>query len=139
MESGVTFARMDLEHDERFQRLRAELGVSAFGLNLLLLRPGQRSRIHRHMHQEEVYVVLQGTLTLYVEGEPHELVHGELARVAPEGATPARQPASERPGDPRGRRLGRPRGPRRARLHLLGGDRRRPSAPGVPLPQDLLV
>ena len=84
MESGVTFARMDLEHDERFQRLRAELGVSAFGLNMLLLRPGQRGRIHRHQHQEEVYVVLQGTLTLYVEGEPHELVHGELARVAPE-------------------------------------------------------
>jgi uncharacterized cupin superfamily protein len=84
MQSGVTFARMDLEHDERFQRLRAELGVSAFGLNLLLLRPGQRGRIHRHVHQEEVYVVLQGTLTLYVEGEAHELVHGELARVAPE-------------------------------------------------------
>jgi uncharacterized cupin superfamily protein len=84
MENGVTFARMDLEHDERFQRLRAALGVSAFGLNMILLRPGQRGRIHRHLHQEEVYVVLQGTLTLYVEGEPHELVHGELARVAPD-------------------------------------------------------
>jgi uncharacterized cupin superfamily protein len=82
MEHGVSFARMDLEHDERFQRLRAETGVSAFGINLILLRPGQRGRIHRHLHQEEVYVVLQGTLTLYVEGEPHELVHGQLARVA---------------------------------------------------------
>jgi uncharacterized cupin superfamily protein len=84
MEDGVSFGQLDLHHDERFQRLRAELGVSAFGLNLLLLRSGQRSRIHRHLHQEEVYVVLQGTLTLVVEGQEHELTHGQLARVAPD-------------------------------------------------------
>ncbi len=84
MENGVSFATLDLEHDERFQRLRAELGVSAFGINLLLLRPGQRGRIHRHLHQEEVYAVLQGTLTLVVEGEEHELTRGRLARVAPD-------------------------------------------------------
>ena len=84
MENGVSFADLDLDHDERFQRLRADLGVSAFGLNLMLLRPGQRSRIHRHEHQEEVYVVLQGTLSLFVEGERHELGRGRAARVAPE-------------------------------------------------------
>jgi mannose-6-phosphate isomerase-like protein (cupin superfamily) len=84
MEPGVTFASLDLEHDERFQRLRAQLGVSAFGLNFLLLRPGQRGRIHRHLRQEEVYVVLQGTLTLVIEGNEHELGRGELARVAPD-------------------------------------------------------
>ena len=84
MDDGVSFATLDLEHDERFQRLRAELGVSAFGINLLLLRPGQRGRIHRHLHQEEVYAVLQGTLTLVIEGEEHELTRGRLARVAPE-------------------------------------------------------
>ena len=84
MEPGVAYTKLDPDGEDRFQRLRQELGVSTFGLNLLRLRPGERSRIHRHLHQEEVYVVLQGTLTLYVEGEPHELVHGELARVAPE-------------------------------------------------------
>jgi uncharacterized cupin superfamily protein len=83
MEDGVSFAALDFEHGERFQRLRAELGVSAFGLNLIILRPGQRSRIHRHLHQEEVYVVLRGALTLLVEGEEHELPEGRLARVAP--------------------------------------------------------
>jgi uncharacterized cupin superfamily protein len=83
MEEGVSFASIDLEHDERFQRLRRELGVSAFGLNLIILRPGQRGRIHRHLHQEEVYAVLQGTLTLVVEGTEHELHKGQLARVAP--------------------------------------------------------
>jgi uncharacterized cupin superfamily protein len=84
MAEGVSFASLDLAHDERFLRLRAELGVSAFGLNLILLRPGQRGRIHRHLHQEEVYAVLQGTLTLIVEGEEHELGKGGVARVAPE-------------------------------------------------------
>ena len=82
MENGVSFTQLDLDHDERFQRLRADLGVSSFGLNLILLRPRQRGRIHRHLHQEEVYVVLQGTLTLIVEGTEHELGKGDLARVA---------------------------------------------------------
>jgi uncharacterized cupin superfamily protein len=84
MEPGVSFASLDLEHDEGFQRLRAQLGVSAFGLNFVLLRPGQRGRIHRHLRQEEVYVVLQGTLTLVIEGTEHELGRSACARVAPD-------------------------------------------------------
>jgi uncharacterized cupin superfamily protein len=84
MENGVTFGELDLHHDERFQKLRAQLGVTAFGLNMLLLRPGQRGRIHRHLHQEEVYVVLQGTLTLIVERTEHDLPRGHLARGAPD-------------------------------------------------------
>ena len=39
MESGVAFAKLDLDGDDRFQRLRAELGVTSFGLNLMRLRP----------------------------------------------------------------------------------------------------
>jgi uncharacterized cupin superfamily protein len=84
MESGVAFTKVDPEGEDRFQRLRAELGVTSFGLNLLRLRPGQQGRIHRHEHQEEVYVVLEGTLTLVIEGEPRELQRGEIARVAPD-------------------------------------------------------
>jgi uncharacterized cupin superfamily protein len=83
MEDGVAFAQIDLDSGERFQRLRAELGVSTFGLNLILLAPGQAGRIHRHEHQEEVYLVLDGELSLYVEGEEHVLGQGALARVAP--------------------------------------------------------
>ena len=83
MQDGVAVTTLDLQRDERFQMLRRELGVSAFGLNLLRLRPGQRGRIHRHERQEEVYLVLQGTLTLGVEGEERELPRGSLARVAP--------------------------------------------------------
>ena len=83
MQHGVSVATLDLDGDERFQSLRRELGVSTFGLNLIRLRPGQRGRIHRHARQEEVYVVLEGTLTLGVEGEERELPRGSAVRVAP--------------------------------------------------------
>src|SRR3954447_20751036 len=83
METGVSFAALAPDHEERFLPLRRMLGVTSFGLNQILLRPGQRGRIHRHTRQEEVYIVLAGTLTLGIEGEERELGRGELARVAP--------------------------------------------------------
>jgi uncharacterized cupin superfamily protein len=83
MEDGIAFAKLDSESPERFVALRRELGVSTFGLNQMLLRPGQRGRIHRHASQEEVYLVLEGTLTLIVEGTEHTLGRGDLVRVAP--------------------------------------------------------
>ncbi len=84
MNSGVSFAALDPGTEERFTSLRRALGVTSFGINQVLLRPGQRGRIHRHSAQEEVYLVLAGTLTLWVEGEPRQLAQGELARVGPE-------------------------------------------------------
>jgi mannose-6-phosphate isomerase-like protein (cupin superfamily) len=83
MDDGVAYTRLDLDAPERFVALRRELGVSTFGMNLIVLRPGQQGRIHRHERQEEVYLVLEGTLTLAVEGEERALGPGELARVAP--------------------------------------------------------
>jgi len=85
MEDGISSARLDLDTGERFQRLRADLGVTSFGLNLIVLQPGQRGRVHRHEHQEEVYVVLEGTLTLALDdGEERTFETGELVRVAPD-------------------------------------------------------
>ncbi len=83
MEDGVARTRLDHDDPERFVPLRRALGVTSFGLNQLLLRPGQRGRIHRHERQEEVYVVLAGRLTVEIEGEPHDLETGEVMRVAP--------------------------------------------------------
>jgi uncharacterized cupin superfamily protein len=76
--------RTGIDHDagERFVSLRRALGVESFGINQLILQPGQRGRIHRHASQEEVYLVLRGTLTLVVEGEDElELGEGDLVRV----------------------------------------------------------
>jgi uncharacterized cupin superfamily protein len=83
MEDGYAFTTLDLGSPERFVSLRRALGVSTFGINLMLLQPRQQGRIHRHEHQEEVYLVLEGTLTLEIEGEPHDLAAGALARLAP--------------------------------------------------------
>jgi uncharacterized cupin superfamily protein len=78
----ISFTTIDRASGERFQRLRAPLGVTSFGINLLTLEPGQRGRIHAHERQEEVYVVLEGTLTLAVEGgEEHELGPDTVTRV----------------------------------------------------------
>jgi uncharacterized cupin superfamily protein len=85
MESGASFATLDLEAGERFVALRRQLGVESFGLNLMLLEPGQRGRVHRHQRQEEVYIVLEGTLTLELDGgEVHTLQPHDAARVGPE-------------------------------------------------------
>jgi uncharacterized cupin superfamily protein len=83
MEPGIARSRLDFDAAERFVPLRRQLGVTAFGLNQIVLQPGQRGRIHRHETQEEVYLVLDGTLTLLVEGEEQTLEYGDLVRVAP--------------------------------------------------------
>jgi mannose-6-phosphate isomerase-like protein (cupin superfamily) len=84
MEDGTTQIRLDLTATEQFIPLRRQLGVTSFGLNQIVLQPGQRLRIHRHERQEEVYLVLEGNLTLMLEGQESELGDGDLVRVAPE-------------------------------------------------------
>ena len=83
MEEGIARTRLDPDAGERFVPLRRQLGVTTFGMNQIVLEPRQRGRIHRHREQQEVYLVLEGTLTVVIEGEEHVLQAGELARVAP--------------------------------------------------------
>ena len=79
----MNVARLDRSGGARFQTLRRELGVSSFGINLIVLAPGERGRIHSHERQEEVYLVLEGELTLLVEREPTVLGPDSAVRVAP--------------------------------------------------------
>src|ERR1700736_5310376 len=83
VEPDIAFAALERDGGERFQPLRRELGVSSFGMNLIVLEPRQRGRIHAHEHQEEVYLVLDGELTLLVEGVAHVLGPDRLVRVGP--------------------------------------------------------
>jgi quercetin dioxygenase-like cupin family protein len=138
MPDGVTTARLDQPPEQRFARLRAPLGVSSFGINVLTFEPGQRNRIHRHKHQEEVYVVLEGTLTLMVEGEPLEYTIGDVVRVAPDVR---RQLVNRGPGGLRllalGAIVGQEHEPRDAEA-FNAWDETEPGTPQtVPLPDDL--
>ena len=81
MPEGVTTARLDQPPEQRFARLRAPLGVNSFGINVLTFEPGQRSRIHRHKQQEEVYVVLSGSGRLKLDDEIVDVKALDVVRV----------------------------------------------------------
>lgn len=82
-ERDIAFTALDRDRSERFQTLRRELGVSSFGMNLIVLRSGERGRVHAHERQEEVYLVLEGSLTLVLDGVEHVLGPDRLVRVGP--------------------------------------------------------
>jgi uncharacterized cupin superfamily protein len=84
MQHGVSFTSLATDAKERFHSLRDLLGIKAFGMNQIFLNPGARGRIHKHRLQEEVYLVLEGTLSLAIEEQERDLHVGELARVAPD-------------------------------------------------------
>lgn len=68
------------------RRVRAGLGVTAFGMQVIELPPNfEHYPEHTHLHdeQEEVYTVLQGDATLHVGDEEHVMEPGVFARVAP--------------------------------------------------------
>jgi mannose-6-phosphate isomerase-like protein (cupin superfamily) len=83
MPSDVNVTTIEWDAGERFVPLRRALGVTSFGLNEITLQPRQRGRIHRHREQEEVYLVLRGSLTVALEDEELELAEGQLIRVPP--------------------------------------------------------
>jgi len=65
--------------------LSERIGFAHARANIWRYEPGARGRRHRHPVQEESFVVLAGTLTMYL-GEPPERVEvpaGGLIRVSP--------------------------------------------------------
>ena len=67
-----------------FRKIRRELGVTAFGMNALVLPAGYGSGKHFHDEQEETYFVHQGQIEFEFgegEGEKQVLGPGGLARV----------------------------------------------------------
>jgi mannose-6-phosphate isomerase-like protein (cupin superfamily) len=83
VEDGTARARILPDAADRFVPLRRQLGVTSFGMNEIVLAPGERGRIHLHERQEEVFLVLGGELTIGLDGEEETLEKGELIRVAP--------------------------------------------------------
>ena len=67
-----------------FRKVRKELGVTAFGVNAVVIPPGHTSGRHLHERQEELYFVHSGTVEIrFGDGTSHTLGPGGLARVDP--------------------------------------------------------
>jgi mannose-6-phosphate isomerase-like protein (cupin superfamily) len=69
-----------------FKRARAELGVSAFGMQVIDLPPNVTAypeHDHSEDGQEEVYLVLRGSADMDVDGDRVELTPDTIVRVAP--------------------------------------------------------
>jgi mannose-6-phosphate isomerase-like protein (cupin superfamily) len=83
---GFAVASLDgLGEGYGFRKIRKGLGVSAFGVNAIVLPPGYQTGRHFHEQQEELYFVHRGTLEIaFGDGSRHVLSEGGLARVSPE-------------------------------------------------------
>jgi len=82
---GIAFATLQRDTGERFQTLRRQLGVTGFGINLMVMEPRQRGRVHAHERQEEVFLVLEGELTVALaDGTEHVVGPDGLVRIAPQ-------------------------------------------------------
>jgi quercetin dioxygenase-like cupin family protein len=65
-----------------FRKIRRELGVTAFGINAIVLPAGQATGGHYHDEQEETYFVHRGTVEFeFGDGSKHLLGPGGVARV----------------------------------------------------------
>jgi mannose-6-phosphate isomerase-like protein (cupin superfamily) len=69
-----------------FRKIRGALGVTAFGVNAIVMPAGAEGIHHFHDTQDELYFVHQGTARFEVDGEVRELGPGGLCHV--ESTTP---------------------------------------------------
>jgi quercetin dioxygenase-like cupin family protein len=95
---GFAVGSIDALGDEPgFRKVRKPLGVTAFGVNAIVLPEGIETGRHYHDEQEELYFVHQGRVELeFGDGSLHELGPGGLARV---DAATVRKMKSLGPGD----------------------------------------
>jgi quercetin dioxygenase-like cupin family protein len=72
----------DLGDGPGFRKLRKGLGVTAFGVNAIVLPPGIETGVHFHDEQQELYFVHRGTIEIeFGDGAVETLSAGGLARV----------------------------------------------------------
>src|SRR5947208_8432582 len=84
---GFTIVHRDeLERTGNWKLARRTLGVSAFGINIVEIPPGESIPEHDETDrdQEEVFCVLSGEGTVVVDGADQPAPEGTLARVDPD-------------------------------------------------------
>jgi mannose-6-phosphate isomerase-like protein (cupin superfamily) len=72
----------DLGEGYGFRKVRAGLGVTAFGVNAIVMPPNYETGRHYHDVQEELYFVHRGAIEMeFGDGSTHRLGEGDFARV----------------------------------------------------------
>ena len=72
----------DLGDGPGFRKIRKELGVTAFGVNAIVLPPSYETGSHYHDEQEELYFLHSGRIAIeFGDGTSHELEAGGIAWV----------------------------------------------------------
>ena len=62
--------------------MRKQLGVTAFGVNVITIPPGYETGKHLHEEQEELYFVHRGAIEMtFGDGTSHRIEEGGSARV----------------------------------------------------------
>jgi quercetin dioxygenase-like cupin family protein len=65
-----------------FRKVRHQVGVTAFGINAIVLPPGYETGVHYHDAQEETYFVHRGKIEFrFGDGSKHVLGPGGVVRV----------------------------------------------------------
>lgn len=87
---GYAVAHLDdLGEGPGFRKIRKELGVTAFGVNAIVLPPSYATGSHYHDEQEELYFLHSGRVEIeFGDGSTRELLPGGLAWV--DAPTPRR-------------------------------------------------
>jgi mannose-6-phosphate isomerase-like protein (cupin superfamily) len=79
-----------------FRKVRRELGVTAFGVNAIVVPPRYQTNRHVHERQQEVYFVHRGTLDFVLgDGEVRTLGPGGIVRVDAHIVRAVRNPTDE--------------------------------------------
>jgi quercetin dioxygenase-like cupin family protein len=83
---GYTVSSLDDMGDgPGFRKIRRELGVTAFGINAIVLPAGYQTGTHYHEEQEETYFVHKGQIEFrFGDGSRHVVGEGGMARVSPD-------------------------------------------------------
>jgi mannose-6-phosphate isomerase-like protein (cupin superfamily) len=74
-----SFSSLDeLGEGPGFRKIRQPLGITAFGVNALVLPPGHEGFLHYHDTQDELYFVHKGRVKVDAGDESKELGEGGL-------------------------------------------------------------
>jgi uncharacterized cupin superfamily protein len=78
--------RDECERAGNWELVRRTLGLSAFGINVVAVPPGEQIPEHDESarDQEEIFFTISGSPTLVIDGEDHAMRAGTFARLDPE-------------------------------------------------------